>query len=80
MFENNSKIALLMDVHFQEWSLSVDQTFKGSYRLEYDLSWTPLDKIKEQDEKLKWAEQCMLKTLDGGRGSAMAIDFNISND
>ncbi|KMY90922.1 uncharacterized protein C1orf50 homolog [Drosophila simulans] len=64
----------------EEWNLSVDQTFKGSYRLEYDLSWTPLDKIKEQDEKLKWTEQCMQKALDGGRGSAMAIDFNINND
>ncbi|XP_016963791.1 uncharacterized protein C1orf50 homolog [Drosophila biarmipes] len=63
----------------EEWNLSVDQTFKGSYRLEFDLSWTPVDKIKEQDEKLKWAEQCMQRALDSGRGSAMAIDFNINN-
>ncbi|XP_017069936.2 uncharacterized protein C1orf50 homolog [Drosophila eugracilis] len=41
----------------EEWNLSVDQTFKGSYRLEYDLTWTPLDKIKEKDEKVMWAEQ-----------------------
>ncbi|XP_052853413.1 uncharacterized protein C1orf50 homolog [Drosophila gunungcola] len=64
----------------EEWNLSVDQTFKGSYRLEYDLSWTPVDKIKEQDEKLKWAEECMQKTLDSERGSAMAIDFNINHN
>ncbi|XP_017097814.2 uncharacterized protein C1orf50 homolog [Drosophila bipectinata] len=63
----------------EEWN-PVDQTFKGSYRLEFDLSWTPVDKIKEQDEKLKWVEQCMQKALDGGHGSAMAIDFNINNN
>lgn len=35
-----------------------------------------MDKIREQDEKLKWAEQCMLKAMD----SKMAIDFNLNND
>ncbi|KAH8298108.1 hypothetical protein KR018_006911, partial [Drosophila ironensis] len=62
----------------EEWN-PPDQKFIGSYRLEFDLSWTPVDKIREQDEKLKWAEQCMQKAMDGGRGSAMAIDFNIKN-
>ncbi|XP_017022492.1 uncharacterized protein C1orf50 homolog [Drosophila kikkawai] len=59
----------------QEWNHSVDQTFKGSYRLEFDMSWTPVDKIKEQDAKLKWTEQCIQNAMD----STMAIDFNLSN-
>ncbi|XP_022234768.1 uncharacterized protein C1orf50 homolog [Drosophila obscura] len=64
----------------EEWNHSIDQTYKGSYRLEFDLSWTPLDKLKQQDERLRWAEECMEKALDSGRGTAMAIDFNINHD
>ncbi|KAH8395711.1 hypothetical protein KR222_010261, partial [Zaprionus bogoriensis] len=59
----------------EEWNHAVDQKYKGSYRLEYDLSWTPLDKIKEHDEKLKWVEQCM----NNESGATAAIDFNINN-
>jgi len=71
----------LLSVHLfifyslKEWNQSVDQTFKGSYRLEYDLSWTPVDKIKEHDEKLKWVDQC----LKSESGKTAAIDFNIAH-
>ncbi|XP_023170258.2 uncharacterized protein C1orf50 homolog [Drosophila hydei] len=60
----------------EEWNHPADQTFKGSYRLEYDLTWTPIDKIKEHDEKLKWVEQCM----NSNSGTTAAIDFNITNN
>ncbi|EDW02800.1 GH10888 [Drosophila grimshawi] len=57
----------------EEWNNSVEQTYKGSYRLEFDSSWTPIDKIKEHDNKLKWVEQCM-DSIDSG--AIAAIDFN----
>ncbi|ALC39665.1 CG31800, partial [Drosophila busckii] len=60
----------------EEWNQTVDQTFKGSYRLEYDLSWTPVDKIKQQDEKLKWVEKCLTK---GNESIQAAIDFNMTD-
>ncbi|EDW63700.2 uncharacterized protein C1orf50 homolog [Drosophila virilis] len=60
----------------EEWNHSVDQTYKGSYRLEYDLSWTPIDKIKERDDKLKWVEKC----INSDNGTTLAIDFNVTNN
>merc|ERR1712168_81145 len=38
-----------------EWGKSCPHTFHGSYRLEYDMSWTPLEKRKERD-----AEEAMV--------------------
>ncbi|KAM8716482.1 hypothetical protein ACLKA7_003371 [Drosophila subpalustris] len=60
----------------EEWNYSVEQTYKGSYRLEFDLSWTPVDKIRERDDKLKWVEQCMKSES----GTKAAIDFNMTNN
>lgn len=54
----------------------MDQKYKGSYRLEFDLSWTPIDKIREHDDKLKWVEQC----IKGGSGTTAAIDFNMTHN
>lgn len=59
----------------QEWSGSVDQKYLGSYRLEFDLSWTPLDKMKERDEKMKWAEKCLATTSLAASPIPLAIDF-----
>lgn len=54
----------------------MDQSYKGSYRLEYDLSWTPINKIKEHDDKLKWVEKC----INSDNGTTLAIDFNVTNN
>lgn len=59
----------------EEWSGSVDQKYLGSYRLEFDLSWTSLDKMKERDEKMKWAEKCLATTSLAAAPMPMAIDF-----
>ncbi|KAL5280917.1 C1orf50 family protein [Megaselia abdita] len=49
----------------EEWNGSNSgQKFLGSYRLEFDSSWTPVDKIREKDDTIRWAERC----LSGGNG------------
>lgn len=35
----------------QEWGASCPHAFLGSYRLEYDMSWTPIDKRKERNSE-----------------------------
>ncbi|XP_055838529.1 uncharacterized protein C1orf50 homolog isoform X1 [Episyrphus balteatus] len=42
-----------------EWNGGCDHKFVGSYRLEFDSSWTPMDKILERDEKMQWAQKCL---------------------
>lgn len=36
----------------QEWGGKPPNTFLGSYRLEYDRSWTPLDEIREREKDI----------------------------
>ena len=44
-----------------EWTLKQPQTFLGSYRLEVDMSWTPLDEVDERD-----ADDAVVKRLLAG--------------
>ncbi|XP_054734162.1 uncharacterized protein C1orf50 homolog [Anastrepha obliqua] len=64
----------------EEWNDKVDQKYLGSYRLEYDLSWTPLDKIKERDDKMNWAEKCLATTSLAAGPTPMAIDFGSAHE
>ncbi|XP_067646547.1 uncharacterized protein C1orf50 homolog isoform X2 [Eurosta solidaginis] len=64
----------------EEWNGIADQKYLGSYRLEYDLSWTPLDKIEEIDEKMNWAEKCLATTSLAAGPIPMAIDFIGTSD
>ncbi|CAD7002628.1 unnamed protein product [Ceratitis capitata] len=64
----------------EEWSSGIDQKYLGSYRLEFDLSWTPLNKIKERDEKMNWAEKCLATTSLAAGPTPMAIDFGSADN
>ncbi|XP_036343802.1 uncharacterized protein C1orf50 homolog [Rhagoletis pomonella] len=59
----------------EEWNGGPNQKYLGSYRLEFDLSWTPLEKIKERDEKMNWAEKCLETTTLAVGPIPMAIEF-----
>ncbi|XP_015115311.1 uncharacterized protein C1orf50 homolog [Diachasma alloeum] len=53
----------------EEWgSTGPSQTFRGSYRLEHDNSWTPLAKIEAKDAELSVYEKHLSKN------SVLAID------
>jgi len=59
-----------------EWGKSCPHTFHGSYRLEYDMSWTPLEKRKERD-----AEEAMVtKVLQAHQLVGPAIAANHAKD
>lgn len=40
----------------EEWGSSLNHEFLGSYRLETDQSWTPLEKIPDTDRTQQWAQ------------------------
>lgn len=44
---------------FKEWGSSLTHEYLGSYRLEHDQSWTPVEKISEANETRKWAENLL---------------------
>lgn len=43
-----------MEIFFKEWGASAPkQIFKGSFRLEYDFSWTPVSEVENKDRELE---------------------------
>lgn len=44
-----------------DWGSKCPHTFLGAYRLEYDNSWTPLDKIQHVDERKALITKVMSK-------------------
>lgn len=43
----------------QEWGTGLKDTYLDSYRLEFDMSWTPVDKIQEQEGTKRWANELL---------------------
>lgn len=56
----------------QEWGTGLKDTYLNSYRLEYDMSWTPIDKIQEQEGTKRWASELLHNNPK--RFSLLAID------
>jgi len=49
LYERDTGQKYLSILSPQEWGKSCPHVFFGSYRLEYDMSWTPTDKRKKRD-------------------------------
>lgn len=56
----------------QEWGIGLKDKYLNSYRLEYDQSWTPVDKIQEQESTKRWANTLLIN--DPKRVNLLAID------
>lgn len=53
----------------EEWSLPQPQTFVGSYRLEVDMSWTPVAEVPQRDEENEAVAKLLAaENLPGGGG------------
>lgn len=42
-----------------EWGASLTHNFEGSFRLEQDQSWTPINRIAEVTKNTQWAERLL---------------------
>lgn len=69
-FEYISGFCLL---RMQEWGPSLTHKYQGSYRLEMDQSWTPMEKIREMSMKNAWAHRILDSTTINS-SSFLAID------
>lgn len=43
----------------QEWGKSCPHTYLGSYRLEHDQSWTPLEQLEQRSEEIKLVDKIL---------------------
>lgn len=46
----------------EEWGQGLPHEFQGSYRLETDSSWTPIDRLAEVSKKQAWAGRLLAAT------------------
>ncbi|XP_011310504.1 uncharacterized protein C1orf50 homolog [Fopius arisanus] len=62
LYEKSSGQTYFSILSPEEWgSTGPSQTFRGSYRLEYDNSWTPLAKTEAKDAELNLSEKYFSK-------------------
>jgi len=52
MYERESGQQYLSILSPQEWGASCPHEFIGAYRLEYDMSWTPIDEVEKRSEEI----------------------------
>lgn len=59
----------------EEWGAGLTHDFQGSFRLEHDSTWTPIDRMKEVSAKNAWAQRLLNAPSAASRHkSFMAID------
>lgn len=65
----------------EEWGATLQHDFIGSYRLEHDQTWTPIDRLAEVSQKNEWARRLLDAPSAASRKSSfLAIDSNTSGD
>ncbi|XP_001850732.2 uncharacterized protein C1orf50 homolog [Culex quinquefasciatus] len=58
----------------EEWgSNSTTQIYVGSYRLEHDLTWTPIERLQQVSDSLQWARQ-LLESSASKRANLLSLD------
>lgn len=43
----------------QDWGVSCPHKFLGAYKLQYDMSWTPIEDVQKKDEELAIFEKLL---------------------
>jgi len=78
LYERDSGQKYLSIISPQEWGPSCPHEFISSHRLEYDMSWTPIDKMQSRDEE----DAMVSKILRAGKmiGPALAGPGNGSGN
>ncbi|KAG4068066.1 hypothetical protein HA402_011399 [Bradysia odoriphaga] len=73
LYERESGQHYLSMLSPEEWGPSLAHKYEGSYRLEMDQSWTPIEKIREISMKNAWAHRILDSTTINS-SSFLAID------
>ncbi|GAB0097285.1 uncharacterized protein DMENIID0001_129180 [Sergentomyia squamirostris] len=75
LFRRESGQKYLSMLSPEEWGNSQIHEFLGSFRLEYDQSWTPLDHVEDVNAKILWSE----RLLAHGSDSLLQIESGQKN-
>lgn len=58
----------------EEWGASLNSQYCGSFRLEMDSSWTPVEKIEEKQETFEWVQKILNSSAIRQENNMMAIE------
>jgi len=61
LYKRESQQRFFSMISPNEWGSQCPHEYLGTYRMEYDNSWTPLDKIAKKDEDLKFIDNILHK-------------------
>lgn len=59
LYERDSGQTYFSMLSLDDWGPSFKHRFLGSYRLELDHSWTPVEELERRAEDLKWAQRLL---------------------
>ncbi|XP_041777508.1 uncharacterized protein C1orf50 homolog [Anopheles merus] len=63
-----------------EWGpKGCEHQYLGSYKLEHDQTWTPVDKIEQVQENIRWAHRVLDTGLNSNRNGFLSIDGVAAN-
>ncbi|XP_049278665.1 uncharacterized protein C1orf50 homolog [Anopheles funestus] len=57
-----------------------EHQYQGSYKLEYDQTWTPVEKIEQVQENIRWAQRVLDTGLNSNRNGFLSIGNEDAND
>ncbi|XP_058126569.1 uncharacterized protein C1orf50 homolog [Anopheles ziemanni] len=64
-----------------EWGpKGCEHQYLGSYKLEHDQTWTPIEKIEKVQENIRWAHRVLDAGLNTNRSNFLSIDEAGAND
>lgn len=73
LYERESGQTYFSMLSVDDWGPSFKHRFLGSYRLETDHSWTPVEDVKRRDEDQKWADRLLDSKNKDRTGSLLSI-------
>ena len=59
LYERESGQTYFSMLSLEDWGPSFKHKYLGSYRLEMDQSWTPVEELDKREEDLKWAAKLL---------------------
>lgn len=73
LYERESGQTYFSMLSLEDWGPSFKHRFLGSYRLETDHSWTPVEELEKRNEELKWAERLLDSKNKDRTGNLLSI-------
>ena len=60
----------------EEWGSTNAPEFVAGYKLEHDMSWTPIDKIRKREDEQRIIDQILQRSFDEKSANTLKLTFS----